>query len=235
MSYLGTNKVGKMYLGDTAIGKAYLGDDLVYSSAGGGSVTPSYTALNYIKFTGSQYLMFNYYTNPNTHIEIDMQFEANGNANSASANNRWLGNYENTVMAFDSNFGGNANQYNEIFYWFNREYISSVWNQIYSDIYNRSTWIYNNNVVTFLGVNKTTETKTTTQTGKLTLGGGKLAAASFTIFNRHNLKVYSMKIYEGNTLLLDMTPKSDGTNNGLYDSVNHIFYTSQTSTNLVGE
>jgi len=30
MSYLGTNKIGKMYLGSTAIGKAYLGSNLVY-------------------------------------------------------------------------------------------------------------------------------------------------------------------------------------------------------------
>lgn len=34
MSYIGTNKVGKMYLGSTAIGKAYLGDDLVYQKTG---------------------------------------------------------------------------------------------------------------------------------------------------------------------------------------------------------
>ena len=32
MSYLGTNKIGKMYLGDTEIAKAYLGDDLVFQN-----------------------------------------------------------------------------------------------------------------------------------------------------------------------------------------------------------
>ena len=52
MSYIGTNKVGKMYLGSTAIGKAYLGDDLVYDSAGG-SVTPvlpdGYAQLDYVQ------------------------------------------------------------------------------------------------------------------------------------------------------------------------------------------
>lgn len=34
MSYLGTNKIGKMYLGSTAIGKAYLGSNLVYQKGG---------------------------------------------------------------------------------------------------------------------------------------------------------------------------------------------------------
>lgn len=48
MSYIGTNKVGKMYLGDTAIGKAYLGEDLVYDSAGGGQAEPTYIQDNLV-------------------------------------------------------------------------------------------------------------------------------------------------------------------------------------------
>lgn len=34
MSYLGTNKIGKMYLGSTSIGKAYLGSNLVFQQGG---------------------------------------------------------------------------------------------------------------------------------------------------------------------------------------------------------
>lgn len=34
MSYLGTNKIGKIYLGPTAIGKAYLGNNLVFQQGG---------------------------------------------------------------------------------------------------------------------------------------------------------------------------------------------------------
>jgi hypothetical protein len=30
MSYIGTNKIGKMYLGGTEIAKAYLGSNLIY-------------------------------------------------------------------------------------------------------------------------------------------------------------------------------------------------------------
>lgn len=58
MSYIGTNKIGKMYLGGTAIGKAYLGDDLVYDSSGGGTtpVLPYDTEIEYLQSTGAQYI-----------------------------------------------------------------------------------------------------------------------------------------------------------------------------------
>ena len=42
MSYLGTNKIGKMYLGSTAIGKAYLGNDLVFQQGGAQPVMSPY-------------------------------------------------------------------------------------------------------------------------------------------------------------------------------------------------
>lgn len=58
MSYIGTNKVGKMYLGSTAIGKAYLGSDLVYDSAGGGTtpVLPYDAEIEYLQTSGTQYI-----------------------------------------------------------------------------------------------------------------------------------------------------------------------------------
>ena len=56
MSYIGTNKVGKMYLGSTAIGKAYLGNDLVYDSAGGSTVLPYDTEIEYLQSSGTQYI-----------------------------------------------------------------------------------------------------------------------------------------------------------------------------------
>lgn len=232
MSYIGTNKVGKMYLGSTTIGKAYLGEDLVYDSTGGGSVTPSYTALNYIKFTGSQWILTDYCPNPKTHLVIDMQFEDNGNANVGNGGNQWIGCYNNTVGAFRSNFGDNPWQYSHLFYWFEKPYVSTAWSREYgSNVYNRSTFTYLNNKVTFQGLDTTTETKTTTQDGCLTLGVNETIT---TIFNRHNLKIFSMKIYEDNVLLHEYLPKTDGTNNGLYDTVTDTFITSQTATNLVG-
>lgn len=236
MSHIGTNNIGKMYLGGIAIGKAYLGSDLVYDSAGGGSVTPSYTELNYIKFTGSQWILTDYYPNPNSNVIIDMQFEANGNADGGTGmGNAWIGTYgSEPASRFYANFGGSANQYNEIFYWMQGGYVSQIWSQKYNNFYNRSIWTYLNNVVTFQGISKTTETKTGTCQYPLIFGRG--AGTSGIVFNRHNLYVYSLTIKENNVTLHQYLPKqrdSDGVN-GLYDTVTHTFITSQTATNLVG-
>lgn len=198
---------------------------------------PSYGPLNYIRFTGTQCLVFDYYTNPNTHIEIDMQFQSNGNASATSGvGNSWIGSYEKTVGMFQANFGGAANQYGYIYYWFENPYVSSTWYKNYgSSIYNHGIWIYNNNQVKFLNSTTTTETKTTTQDGKLMLGGSKNSSSSaLSTFSRHNLYIFSVKIYDGNTLMLDLTPMSYGRTNGLYDSINDKFYTSITSSNLDG-
>lgn len=57
MSYIGTNKVGKMYLGSTAIGKAYLGDDLVFDGIGGTTPVLPYDAeIEYLQASGTQYI-----------------------------------------------------------------------------------------------------------------------------------------------------------------------------------
>lgn len=234
MSYIGTSKVGGMYFGDTKIAKGYLGSDLVYDT-----VPTTYTDLTYIKFTGTQSLKTDYYTNPKTHLVIDMQFEANGNASASSGvNNYWMGpNGKPTSGWFASNFGGNAGQYASIFYWFEKDFVSQTWLVNYSNIYTRDTWTYVNNVVSFLGKNKTTETKTTTQDTALVIGGYKSSTGVEKYFNRHNLKVYSFRIYEDGILLHEYLPKqrdNDGAN-GLYDTVTGKFFTSSSNNNLVGE
>ena len=219
------DKVSGELFGNNGSGSFILGNDI--------EVTPvsTYTSLSYIKFTGSQWILTDYHPNPKTHLVIDMQFENNGNLYNGTGN-QWIGCYNNTVGAFLSNFGGNASQYYQLFYWFEKPYVSSTWTASYGSIFNRSTFTYLNNKVTFQGVNTTTETKTTTQDGCLTLGVNETIT---TIFDRHNLKIFSMKIYEDNVLLHEYLPKTDGTNNGLYDTVTDTFITSQTATNLVGE
>ena len=211
----------------------------LFGNSGSGSFTLgndiTYTALDYIKFTGSQWILTDYYPNPKTHLMIDMQFEANGNAGVGNGGNQWIGCYNNTVGNFSANFGAQGGQYGQIFYWFENPYVSAIWSGNYgNDVYNRSTFTYLNNKVTFQGINTNTETKTTTQDGYLMIG---INQRFTTIFNRHNLKIFSMKIYEDNVLLHEYYPKqrnNDGVN-GLYDIVTDTFITSQTETNLVGE
>lgn len=51
----GTNNIGKIYFGSNPIGKAYFGSNLVYSS-GPGPVLPYDARVEYIGFTGTQYV-----------------------------------------------------------------------------------------------------------------------------------------------------------------------------------
>ena len=56
MSYIGSNKLGKMYLASTAIGKAYLGTELVYDVGGAPVLLPYDAEIEYLQSSGTQYI-----------------------------------------------------------------------------------------------------------------------------------------------------------------------------------
>ena len=56
MSYLGTNKIGKIYLGSTAIGKAYLGGNLVFQQGSASFLPEGFTKLSYVGTDSAAYL-----------------------------------------------------------------------------------------------------------------------------------------------------------------------------------
>lgn len=74
MSYLGTNKIGKMYLGSTEIAKAYLGSDLVYKKK---PALPYDAEVEYLQFTGTQGIDTGIVVGENDVIEIDIKFIKN--------------------------------------------------------------------------------------------------------------------------------------------------------------
>ena len=192
---------------------------------------PTYSSLSAVKLTGTQFVVLDYYTNPNTKLVMDIQFEQNANKNSTSAQNGFFGlDAGNTVGTFAANFGSNADQFKQIFYWMERGYVQDTWIASYeaSKMFNRSTWTYNNNYVSFLGVTTPTETKTTTQTSKLIIGGFySSSAGEVKALNRNNLIVYSITISENGTTLLHLVPKLRSDNvAGLYDTINNKFYVS---------
>lgn len=232
MIKLGETGIEKLYLGETEIVKAYLGESLVYDAGGSPTPpTPTYTDLFFVKLTGSQYILIDYQPSPDSKIEIDMQFEPNANTPSTSANNGIFAMYNDTSEGrFTCNFGGNASQYNSINYWFQGGYVSETWVGNYTNIFNRGTWVYQNNQVSFLGVTTTTETKTTTQNGQLVIGAN---ANLSKIFNRNDLKIYSIKLYTNNILLHNLVPRTDGTHVGLYDTITDEFIYSSSGTELV--
>jgi hypothetical protein len=92
MSYIGTNKIGKMYLGGTEIAKAYLGSNLVYQNK-------LYDAeVEYLESTGGQLISSGVnYDNGAVNIELDVEILPNSTTgNSAvfgvgSSAGQWFG------------------------------------------------------------------------------------------------------------------------------------------------
>jgi len=197
----------------------------------------TYETISAIKMTGTQYAILNYSPNPSTKLEMDMQFEENANKNSESAQNGWFGlTADNTVGRFAANFGSLSSQFNQILYWMNQGYISDTWiaNYYGYDFYARGTWVYDNNKVTFQGLETPTETKTTTQDGKLILGGSyKTAAQAIVPLNRNNFIVHEVTISEGGVNQLHLVPKLRNNVPGLYDTVNNVFYPSDGTDDFV--
>jgi hypothetical protein len=192
---------------------------------------------NYIKFTGQQCLLTDYHPNPKTHLEMDMKFEDNGNFNKTTGITRnWFGCDNNTVGAFRANFGADPDQFanHECMYWMEQGYVSQTWIGVYpKNFYSRSTWIYQNDTVSFLGVNTPTEHKTTTQDGFLIIGADNSLANKF---NAANILMYSIKIYEDDVLIHEYLPMRGATSGiyGMYDTVTKQFIMSGSGTDFTG-
>ena len=114
MSYIGTNKVGKMFLGDVAIGKAYLGNDLVYSSDGGiAPILPYDTEIEYLESTGTQFIEipFGFYKTDEIYMDFSIDLSM-GNDKYMIApktwnnnNNRFSFGVMNTNKVFTAGYG----------------------------------------------------------------------------------------------------------------------------------
>lgn len=202
------------------------------------SLPEEYQKVEYIESTGTQYLNINYKPNPKTIFELDMQFKENANISSSSANNFFIGTSINENAKYTINFGDGANEYNTIYYWIENPYDGrNIWSKTYSEIFNRSLMRLSNNNVEFLDHTRSVEEKTTTNTGNLIIGGNANSSNIIVPFNRHNMKIYDLKIYENSDLKINLIPcyrKSDNVI-GLYDLVEGKFYTNQgTGTFLKG-
>lgn len=205
------------YLADLELARSILED-----------FTP-YIELEYIESTGNQYLITDYYPNQNTKIDIVMQgidwgdyktpFGVRTGINSGG---NWV--YTNRFALWlyaDKNFyyhiGYNENR---ISAQLQRAYTSVKFNLIAD---NGSLYIkdltndYEAETYTFTPVaNFTTD---------YTLPIGALTNTGQTYMNLCKFKLYSCKIYEGNTLIKDWIPAKNKVTDkiGLYDKVNGTF------------
>lgn len=217
MSYIGANKIGGMYLGSTEIKKAYLGGDLVYQKSG---VTPSlpYDAeVEYLESTGHQLIDTQYYPNPLTTIEMVIQFIEIGNSGSSSAKNNLLGTRDTGNASFNVNFGGSSGQSRRVFVWNDKKY-GQGGDVRYTDISieNKGTFSIAPDEFRFCNTVLALAQKTTTSDTSLYL----LGASMSDYFNRWGIRLFSVKITEGNNVVAYMIPVRMGAVGFLYDTVN---------------
>lgn len=205
MSYLGTNKIGKMYLGSTAIGKAYLGNNLVFQQGGG--VLPYDAQIEYLESTGDQWIDTGVLANDNTKLE--MRFSP------TSINNRRL---------ISTRTAAWQNQFDIILYTSTTLYVRvgfcSSGNQVSFTI-SASQWY---DLVVDRRTSKLNGTSKNNYTGGgsivnpnsiiLYAGGGDLQGDS-----RCLAKIAYCKLYEGDTLKRNFIPVRVGTVGYMYDKV----------------
>lgn len=172
-----------------------------------------YQEVEYIESTGTQYIDTGYCATANTKVLTDVKVL------SVPARNAWL-------------FGSRNSD------------VTSRYELIWLDSEKVYRFYYGTNNYTFSGVPSTGELAITTASTGATINGVSVTPAAATIsstnsiyiFSCHGgtasnetsyMRLFSFKIYEGNTLMRDFVPcyrKSDNAV-GLYDLVNGVFYT----------
>lgn len=209
MSYIGSNKLGKMYLGSTAIGKAYLGEDLVYDSSGGDTPVLPYDAkIEYLQSTGSQYIDTGIVATTNFECELKGQYIQNNNTYDTI-----LGSYDNNfAVAIGLQSGSSGKLYSQL--------------GTSAPLSQASTLALH----TFKSSLKNGTLKIDVDgTSVTTTFEGSLSALSMYMFARHRqdtgvgnyskAKVYYCKIWNGGNLVFDAIPVRVGQVGYMYDRI----------------
>lgn len=203
----------------------------------------SYISLPYIKSNGGQYINLGYKAKTNTEIRLDIELIENDNTNldSASGNRAVIGKeYMNTENAFNFNFGAYSNESKKINYWVDKAYAfgGTTYTCTYDTVTPRSTFIVKSGSASFQGQTNNIAVKTANNTeNMILLGGFNSAENNILSFNRYDTKIYGFQIYEGDTLVMNLTPaKSRETNKiGLYDTVSKQFFISNGTSDFIYE
>jgi len=202
----------------------------------------SYKMLEYVGTDGGQYIKLGYIAKTTTEIRLDIEFFENGNTHivGASGINVILGLEEAIGDRFNINFGAQASQYNKIYYWLDKPYVTGgpTYDRVYANILGRSTMIVKSGSAIFQNITHTVETKSADNSDKtILLGGYNSTVEKIVAFDRYDTKIYGFKIYEGDSLVFDMVPfyrKSDGVA-GLYNLIDGTFYASDGSNDFLFE
>lgn len=215
MSYLGTNKLGKMYLGNTAIGKAYLGTNLVFDGSGGATPSLPYDAeVEYLESSGTQYIETGIIPTSTTGIKVVMQ-------------------KSNTTDCYYAGLRNDSGNTRFCLGTANRQYAG------YGAVVNSQTTPISGITENYL--NYLNDMKFTCTNGTNSLGG-TLSSLSFTpaynirLFGSAGVvasysvwsgKIYNVKISQGSSVVMNLIPVRVGLVGCMYDTIGGQLYQNQ--------
>ena len=212
--------------GYTFTGWSLLPDDVT-------SLPSGYTRVEYIESTGTQYLNTGYIPKTNTKIELDLSFNGSfKDISTYSGSNKFIGVSDSNAQVFNVNFGSAPTEYNNLYPWVNKKYqydgqqaeAIHITDSIRT---NRNTLTIENGRIQYGIVSRTISSKESDQISPMYLFAlNNVSANTTNIFTSFNMRVYYMKIYEGNNLMREFVPCiNDSTGKaGLYDLVTGTFY-----------
>ena len=197
-----------------------------------------YTPVQYIESSGTQFINTGYNPTPNTRVEIELSFHGTyspANYPGDGRNNRAImGSYDTEADCFTCNFG-DSGQSNIIYYWLKERYRSGV--PIYSGTYsndilnNRNMMILESGHVSYAGMERTAAVTVNDTEAPFTIFARSrydVGEDENDIFGAYKMRVYSCKIYDGDTLVRDFIPVLNADGEAcLYDKVEPKFYYNQ--------
>lgn len=182
--------------------------------------------LEYIESTGTQVIVTDYYPNPKTKIVADIQLFENGNTLlGATSMNSPFGTYEEYSTFYFNHGDSNNNISNATTFW--------IWNNIsyaaggkiiscgpygIDKITQRDNLTISSNNFSFLGKSVALNTKTTISSIPFSMFG-RSTNGNFKAYNRFNMRLFSLQIYEDDVLVRDYIPVRIGNVGYMYDLV----------------
>lgn len=189
--------------------------------------------LEYIQSTGTQRIDTGYIPKVNTVLEMDIQFVKNeyehANNLPKGTTNTFFGCIDSVVEYFCANFGGGAAQEKEIYFWNDKSNNNGgLIRSMYcgNSMYNRNVLRMERDRVKYTSELSLTPKSQNHKNRTLYLFGVNTEMSEGNIFTfiRHDMKLYSCKIYEDEVLIKDFIPAMRGEKIGLYDQVEKKFY-----------
>lgn len=222
MMSLGNTEITKAYLGDTEISKIYLGEDLVFGSSIPTPILPYDAQVEYLESSGTQYIDTGIYIQCNT-VELNMRYSGFANKYFCCGCRKT---YRNSAFVF-SNGGTSLKDYSRYFINYGTTYQTPICqndSSIHTVVFNNICKVDGNTIATFTAVNQT-------------------ASTTFWLFGTNNqdgvkygsMRIYECKLYNNNTLSVDLIPVRVGQVGYMYDKVSgKLFGNAGTGDFIVG-